>query len=136
MAAWTIVFHLEHSFVVQYYSCRPVFGDERKFYGSDPILALLTADTDDGCFEKYKTPSFRKLIRRQGASLQEAIEAATNYIEACSQPEAKALDEACGSIGGRIHIATIKPTEGFAWVPKMGPDVKNRSVRGINGDGG
>jgi hypothetical protein len=119
MAAWSILFHLDQSSVNQYYSWQPVLGDARNFYGSTVILDLLKSGGDSGYFDKYKTPSFKKLITRGGVSLQEAIQAASSYIEACSDPEADAMDGKCKCIGGKTHIATITPTEGFRWA--LGP---------------
>jgi hypothetical protein len=121
MAAWTILFHLDQSSVKEYYCPQQVLPDDRYFVGSGPMLNLLEATTDSGPFEKYKIPSFKKLIARRGVSLQEAIEAATSYIEACSQPEAQDLDDDCKFIGGRVRIATIKPVEGFEWASGSEP---------------
>ena len=120
MAAWSILFHLDQSSVNQYYSWQPVLADARNFYGSTVMLDLLKSDTD-GYFQKYKSPGFRKLIARGGVSLQEAIQAASSYIEACRDPKANELCSNCEAIGGRIHVATIKPIEGFAWAPGMEP---------------
>jgi hypothetical protein len=54
------------------------------------------------------------LIHRQAISIDQAIEAAKDYIEACKDPEARKIDEtACKEIAGHFHVATIKPTEGF-----------------------
>lgn len=57
----------------------------------------------------------------EGPEAWKAFEGASSYIEARSQPEARIVDKKCETTGGRIHIATIKPIEGFAWVPKMEP---------------
>jgi hypothetical protein len=44
------------------------------------------------------------------------------FIAACSGPEAAKIDpEISASIGGRIHIATITPADGFRWVPQFEP---------------
>jgi hypothetical protein len=121
MAAWSILFHLDQSSVNQYYSWQPVSADARNFYGSTTMFDLLKSDVDCGYFQKYKTPGFKKLIARGGVSLQEAIQATSSYIEACRDPKANALDSKCEAIGGRIHIATIKPLEGFGWAPGQEP---------------
>jgi len=44
------------------------------------------------------------------------------YIDACSGPEALAMNEKIGSgIGGRIHIGTITASAGCDWVRGFEP---------------
>ena len=50
-------------------------------------------------------------------SVSEAIRFAVGYIEACCSPLGRELDpKAWEGIGGHIHVATIKPRSGFAWL--------------------
>jgi hypothetical protein len=50
-------------------------------------------------------------------SVSEAQRYAVGYIEACCSPMGRKLDpEGCRSIGGHIHVATVKPRSGFQWV--------------------
>jgi hypothetical protein len=68
-------------------------------------------------FSKYRTPSVRKGI--PPSKLSEATELVRNYIQACIDNQRR--DEECSMIGGRVHIATITPTEGFKWVEGFAP---------------
>jgi hypothetical protein len=48
--------------------------------------------------------------------LSAAIDAARNFIGACSDPIAQEITgETYQRIGGEIHLATITPNEGFQW---------------------
>jgi hypothetical protein len=112
--------------------CNP---DDNYLFGSGKIRNLLFSPTEPffsdspetlQCakyiWKRYRTPNLVKLLERRQVSLDEAVEAATDYIEACEDPEAKRIDEtACREIAGDIHIATIKPNEGFRWVPGREP---------------
>lgn len=58
---------------------------------------------------------------RDSQRLTVAAQFARAYIEACSGPEGRAMDEtASRGIGGHIHMATITPS-GFDWVPGFEP---------------
>jgi hypothetical protein len=73
-------------------------------------------------WKRYRTANVVKLIERRGVSLAEAIEAAKDYIDACKDSEAIKIDKkACEEIAGHVHVATIKPNQGFEWViqPKI-----------------
>jgi hypothetical protein len=49
--------------------------------------------------------------------LKDAIEAARNFIGACSDPVAQEIEgETNQRIGGELQLATITPTDGFQWV--------------------
>jgi hypothetical protein len=50
-----------------------------------------------------------------------AIDRSRRYIEACSDPDAVTLGEGYDRIGGRIHIATVTPKDGFQWVAGYEP---------------
>jgi hypothetical protein len=95
-------------------------------HGSDSIGALLF-DTSDARLAQYRTEACRRVAANYkdsniGITLQDAIEAARNYIAACSDPAIREIDiENCRGIGGRIHIATITPKDGFQWVPGLEP---------------
>jgi hypothetical protein len=80
--------------------------------GSDVVVNSLYK-TDDSRFASYRRAAPES---SQDLPLAEAIEVARNYIRACSDPNSAALDEKCKGIGGHIHIATIKPGEGFRWI--------------------
>ena len=96
--------------------------------GSQEIEHLLF-QTEDPRFAKYRSNSTRRIgLRRTCPStpvtLLDSIEAARNYIAACSDPTALEIDaKTCENIGGHIHIAAITPENGFYWVdpPLNGP---------------
>ncbi|MGI8962200.1 MAG: hypothetical protein ACR2IV_21065 [Bryobacteraceae bacterium] len=95
-------------------------------HGSSYIGALLF-DSNDERLAKFRTDASKRVAASFNDSdiditLEDAIEAARNYIEACSDPIVRELDiENCQGIGGRMHIATITPTGGFKWAPGYEP---------------
>jgi len=94
-------------------------------YGS-PVIAHLLFDTEDERFKRYRTDASKlavELCKKGGRvpTLQHAIEIATNYIAACSDPIAIESDPNCAYYGGRIHAAIITPKDGFQWVPGFEP---------------
>jgi len=87
-------------------------------YGSAAIIQRLN-DGSDQAFAAY-----RDNLEPDERTLKDAVQAATNYFRACSDPEVQKLDEQhCLSLSPKINIATIKPAEGFQWV--IGPDETN-----------
>ena len=78
-------------------------------------------DLDDPRFREFRTDACKRVAARDRhpeirVSLADAVEAGRNYIEACSSPIARELDnESCRGIGGHIHIATIT-RDGFSWI--------------------
>lgn len=49
--------------------------------------------------------------------VSEAKRYAVGYIEACCSDTGRKLDpKGCKTIGGRIHVATVKPRSGFQWI--------------------
>lgn len=84
-------------------------------FGSKRIFELV--DLGEGHFSKYTIPK-RDAVR----ALSDAIERAKNDILAHCDPEALNVDnETCRGIGGRVQIATITRSAGFAWVPGFEP---------------
>ena len=82
--------------------------------GSLPIKHRVLAGHDD--FQKFKTVGLAKIEAKDPSiSLQEAMEAATQYIEACKSPKAREIDSYCKTIGGLICTAILTPTKGFEW---------------------
>jgi|CZKX01.1.fsa_nt_gi hypothetical protein len=110
----------------------PAFHDLGRSYksiltGSDRVARLLF-DTEDPRLDKYRTDACRRVATRYKhpdtvITLEDAIEAARNFIEACSDPVALEIDgkDNHHPIGGRIHIATVTPRDGFRWVPGYEP---------------
>jgi hypothetical protein len=96
------------------------------FYGSDTIGGLLF-DSKDQRLSPYRTAGVERIadeVRKLQPTLamEDAIEAALNYVRACSDPDLRQIDpDNCGGIGGHIHIATITPNDGFQWhIPSKG----------------
>jgi hypothetical protein len=110
----------------------PAFHDLGRSYksiltGSDRVARLLF-DTEDPRLDKYRTDACRRVATRYKhpdtvITLQDAIEAARNFIAACSDPAALEIEgkDNYHPIGGRIHIATVTPRDGFRWVPGYEP---------------
>jgi hypothetical protein len=92
-------------------------------HGSGKI-GILLFETDNPLLAAYRTEACKRVAASYGDStmgiaLKDAIEAARNYIRACSDSVIRKLDiEHCRGIGGRIHVATVTPEEGFRWVRK------------------
>lgn len=84
-------------------------------------VASVLLETEDPRLEKYRTDACRFIANRfkhpdTAIGLQDAIEAARNFIGACSDPIAKDIEElAYQRIGGEIQIATVTPKNGFQW---------------------
>ncbi len=90
------------------------------FFGSDIVLSHIQNQIDKS-MDKYRTDGMMKVFRGESTTLQEGIEAAKSYIDACSTQQACKWDSYCKSIGGKLHIATIKPDKGFEWVSGYEP---------------
>ena len=97
-----------------------------RLLGSSKIRRLLF-DTEDARLSRYRTEACRKAAACYrdpsiSMALQEAIDAGQHFIAACSDDSIRELDpENCRGIGGRIHIATITPKDGFQWVHGFEP---------------
>src|ERR1700686_1388779 len=84
-----------------FYVKSPMFFNDRYFY---PLEVSL--------------PHFSEAMK--GAVLNSRA-----YIEACISEEGRALDPSCKDIGGKIHMASITPNDGFHWVPGFEPPAGN-----------
>ena len=84
-------------------------------------IASVLLDSEDPRLEKYRTDACRSIANRfkhpdTAIGLQDAIEAARNFIGACSDPIAKEIEGVTYQrIGGEIQIATVTPKNGFQW---------------------
>jgi len=85
-------------------------------WGSDVVARLLFQD-EDPRFSRYVV----RRVHPHNMTVQDVVERACAYIEACSDPLAIDLDSFCSTIGGHIHIATITREEGFQWIPGFSP---------------
>jgi hypothetical protein len=85
------------------------------------LIGTLLFDTDDVRLAQYRTEACCRVAAHFrdpniGITLADGIEAARNYIAACSDPAIREIDpENCQRIGGHIHIATITLQDGFRW---------------------
>jgi ATP-dependent protease HslVU (ClpYQ) peptidase subunit len=81
-------------------------------YASEVVRQELFL-TDNPKFSKYRIP---RIHSPNLVTLSEVERVATNYISACADPVAMAIDpEHCAAIGGHIHIAKITARDGFDW---------------------
>ncbi len=80
------------------------------YWGSIAVRnAILKGDAQ---FSKYSNPRWEKII-----CLDDAVERVKNDVLAQYDPEARKIDsETCSRIGGRLQVATITLSDGFAWV--------------------
>ena len=132
---------IAHIFLFGYYNGEPCEMDVRFFHrkqepdkqilprqlwiGYNPEIwgSLVVAKT---LFDSAESPFFegeRKKLpaRSKNPSIADGIAVASTYISACDSDTGRALDAAvCPGIGGRIHIAIIKP-KGADWADGYGP---------------
>ena len=92
-------------------------GVVNRFYGSDEIYRCLFR-TDDSRLEKYRSSATRAFKETEPlSSIDAAVQVATDFIGACSDPVAREIEGInFQRIGGELHVATIKASEGFQWV--------------------
>ena len=90
--------------------------DQPMVYGSGAVAKRFCSDP---IFALYRTVQDRPLHRSEVLSTE--IHRAKCVIAAQGSPEARAIDPICRYIGGRPHIATVTPGEGFNWVPGFEP---------------
>jgi hypothetical protein len=89
-------------------------------FGAD-LIGRFLFDTEDPRLEKHRTDACRLVAARFKQSdifvpLKDAIEAARNFIAACSDPVAKEIERwDYQRIGGEPHVVTITPQRGFDW---------------------
>jgi hypothetical protein len=94
------------------------------FWGSPAVRDHLRSQTSEFT-DKYRTDGMRKIHCGEPTTLQEGIQAANSYIDACQSPQAREWDfDSWNAIGGKTHIATIKPDKGFEWFPGYEPASK------------
>lgn len=89
-----------------------LYPGHQTIYGSDVVARLLFVD-EDPRFSRYRG---RRIFAPE-MTVMDAVERSIAYISACSDPVALELDEFCRTIGGHVHIATVKLDEGFQWLP-------------------
>jgi hypothetical protein len=103
-------YHIERTNRIQVRMDSPELSQPKIFFtGSDSVAAMIYGNAAiDLRIAKYKPG--------QNA---DALEVATSYIRACSDPAAIEIDPWCRIIGGRVHAAEITQ-RGFKWlIPSM-----------------
>jgi hypothetical protein len=83
--------------------------------GSEAVQQSLLSP-DDLTFPEHESKSWKTVRSRRPISVDEAVELAQTYIAACASDAGRKMDADCFSIGGHIHVATITPEKGFAWL--------------------
>jgi hypothetical protein len=129
-----------HVFLFGYYNGKPCEMDVRFFHrkhepdkqiiprelwiGYNPEIwgSLIVAKTlFDSASPFFESERKRLPPRSKAPSIADGIAAATTYISACDSETGHVLDaELCPGIGGRVHIAIIKP-EGWDWADGYRP---------------
>jgi hypothetical protein len=81
-------------------------------YGSPMIWDILFGTAPDNRLLPY-----RQICQSNPVTLLHAIRVCEAAVRAHCDPEALTIDRKnCGSVGGRIRIATVTPKEGFKFV--------------------
>lgn len=62
------------------------------------------------------TPVLDKFGNEEELSLSEAIDVATQLIQACDDPIARETEPMCSTVGGHLHLAVITLDDGFRWI--------------------
>ena len=89
---------------------------ERSIVGSPHVTRGLLSAEDDA-FSRFKTVGWKKVYDCDwNLSFEEAVESATQYIEACKSPEAREIDSKCKAIGGFTWVAKVTKANGFEWL--------------------
>jgi hypothetical protein len=114
-----------------YYSHAP-YQATLRFFHRDQVLAgaeivgrLRVGESVISGSERVSELLYRsndpRFARFRAANLTH-IQAAQNYVAACSSEEGLSVDgEICRKIGGRVHAATVTAAHGFKWVPGFEP---------------
>ena len=93
-------------------------GYNPEIWGSFTVAQLLYDSGEGIFFAGYRRT---KPAKPEDLTIEEAIEVAKNYILACDSDTGRGLDpQLCPGIGGRIHIAIIKP-DGVTWTKGYEP---------------
>lgn len=97
-------------------------GDAKLCYGSQDILNHMY-DTQLNPIPDSSLSQYAYALSNNPL-VSQAERFAAGWIEACCSPIGRRLDsKRCKSIGGHIHVATVKPRSGFQWLrPPKGAD--------------
>jgi hypothetical protein len=92
-----------------------IIGEPRR-HGSYIIDAYLSQNHPP-FFNDWYRRALEVPLPHFSEAMKGAVLRSRQYIEVCSSPEARALDDFCKEIGGDIHMASITPKDGIRWVP-------------------
>jgi hypothetical protein len=99
-------YHIEQTNRIQVRMDSPELSQSKTFFtGSDPIAAMIYGNA----------PIDPRIAKHKPAPRADALEMATSFINACSDPGAVEIDPWCRIIGGRLHAAEITQS-GFRWL--------------------
>ncbi len=97
-----------------------IIGMPRR-HGSLALDALFYVKSPRFFNDRYLYP-LQVPLPRFNEAMKGAVLESRAYIEACESDEARLLDDFCKTIGGKIHMASITPKDGFDWVPGFEPE--------------
>lgn len=92
-----------------------VIGEPRR-HGSHVVDALFAVKSPIFFNDRYLRP-LQVCLPHFSEVMKGAVLYSRAYIEACGSEDARNLDPFCKTIGGKIHMASITPTDGIRWVP-------------------
>jgi hypothetical protein len=88
------------------------------YLNTQPLVYAPTLCTDglwnDASLAKYRTAQDRRF--HDSDPISKSIHEAKIVIDAHGSPEARAINPLSICVGGKTHIATVTPGEGFNWV--------------------
>jgi hypothetical protein len=79
---------------------------------------------NDARLVKYRTVQNRRF--HDSDAISKSIHEAKSVIDAHGSPEARAINPLSVCVGGKTHIATVTPGEGFKWVGGFEPIAPDR----------
>jgi hypothetical protein len=95
---------------------QPLSSHNLFYHGSIQIHDLMQRNDSRFCTGPY-IRALEEPVPLLSDAMRGAILYSRAYIEACSSAEARDLDPFCETIGGKIHMVSITPTDGIRWVP-------------------
>jgi hypothetical protein len=95
-----------------------------EMYLNDQPLVYAPTLGEDGLWSHASLARYRTVQDRtfhDSAAISRSIHEAKCVIEAYGSAEARAINPLSIFVGGKTHIATVTPGEGFRWVPGFEP---------------
>ncbi len=79
-------------------------------------IGEILKEQSDARLAGFYTANVKKLFSHEPLSLDEARDAATKCIAACTDPIALEIDPTAHTVGGHVHLATITESAGLKWI--------------------